>query len=65
MKLKRENDSWNWINFKYERLGTFNFVCGRLGHSNRDCEVVYANPTKTINRTYGTWLLAPNRNTRF
>lgn len=61
MKVKRENGSWNWVNFKYERLGTFCFECGMLGHSDRDCEVVYANPTKTIERAYGTWLRAPNK----
>lgn len=65
MKLKRENGSWDWVNFKYERLGTFCFVCGMLGHSDRDCAVVYANSTKVIERAYGTWLRAPNKNVKF
>ncbi|KAL8145821.1 hypothetical protein AgCh_003824 [Apium graveolens] len=64
MKLKTEDVSVNLINFKYERLGTFCFVCGKLGHSDRDCAVVYANPTKVIERAYGTWLRAPNKNAR-
>lgn len=62
MKLKREGGSWNWINFKYERLSMFYFVCGLLGHSDRDCEVVYANPGKAIDQAYGVWLRAPNKN---
>ncbi|KAL8116071.1 hypothetical protein AgCh_022528 [Apium graveolens] len=62
LKVRRENGTSTWVNFKYERLGTFCFVCGRIGHSDRDCEIVYANPTKTIERAYGVWLRAPNKN---
>lgn len=62
MKIKREGNNWSWINFKYERLSTFCFVCDLLGHSERDCEVVYANPEKVIDRAYGIWLRAPSKN---
>lgn len=61
MKLKREGALCSWINFKYERLSTFCFVCGLLGHSDRDCGIVYANSDKNIERSYGTWLRAPAR----
>lgn len=64
MKIKREGGTWSWINFKYERLATFCFVCGLLGHSERDCSIVYANPGKEIDKAYGTWLRAPGRNTK-
>lgn len=64
MKIKRDGGDCSWINFKYERLNTFCFVCGKIGHSERDCHVVYANPGKEIERVYGTWLRAPNRNTK-
>lgn len=46
MKIKREGGSWSWINFKYEMLGTFCFVCGIVGHTERDCNIVYENPEK-------------------
>lgn len=64
MKIKREGNNWSWINFKYEKLGTFCFVCGIIGHSERDCAVVYANPEKLIDKAYGTWLRAPNKNVK-
>lgn len=62
MKIKREGGNWGWINFKYERLSTYCFVCGMLGHADRDCAVVYANPEKEVERAYGPWLRAPTRN---
>ena len=62
MKIKREGDTWSWINFKYERLSTFCFVCGKLGHAERECSVVYDNPDKQIFRAYGSWLRAPTKN---
>lgn len=64
MKIKREGGDWSWINFKYERLGTFCFVCGKIGHSERDCNVVYTNLDKELERPYGTWLRAPNKNVK-
>ncbi|KAL8127393.1 hypothetical protein AgCh_014346 [Apium graveolens] len=62
MKIKREGGAWSWVNFKYERLSTFCFVCGILGHSERDCVVTYANPDKVIDKAYGVWLRAPMGN---
>ena len=64
MKIKREGGEWSWLNFKYERLGTFCFVCGTLGHTERDCDIIYVNPEKEIERAYDTWLRAPNQNSR-
>ncbi|KAL8115437.1 hypothetical protein AgCh_022072 [Apium graveolens] len=62
MKIKKEVNDGSWINFKYERLSTFCFVCERIGHSERDCNVVYANPDKIVDRAYGVWLRAPAKN---
>lgn len=62
MKIKRERGNWSWINFKYERLSTFCFVCGISGHAEKDCAVVYANPDKEIEKAYGPWLRAQTRN---
>lgn len=62
MKIKRGGGNWSWINFKYERLSTFCFVCGILGHAEKDCAVVYANPDKEIEKAYGPWLRAQTKN---
>lgn len=51
-----------WIHFKYERLSTFCFVCGILGHSDKDCDVVYANPYKEVEKAYSPWLRATMKN---
>ncbi|KAL8107203.1 hypothetical protein AgCh_023859 [Apium graveolens] len=59
MNIKREGGEWNWVNFKYEPLSLFCFVCEILGHSERDCSVVYAHPNKVVEKAYGTWLRAP------
>lgn len=64
LKIKREGNDWSWLNFKYEKLGTFCFVCGIIGHAERDCNVVYAHPEKIVEKAYGTWLRAPNKNMR-
>lgn len=65
MKIKREGGTWSWINFKYERMGNFCFVCGIIGHTERECSIVYENPDKEIERAYGVWLRAQNRSTKF
>lgn len=64
MRIKREGGNWQWINFKYERSGNFCFVCGVLGHVERECNVVYANPGKEFEKAYAVWLKATNRNVR-
>lgn len=51
MKINRKGEKWSWMNFKYEQLNTFCFVCGILSHLERDY-----NPYKEIERTYGVWL---------
>ena len=52
------------MNFMYERLSTFCFVCGVLGHFERDCTMVYENPDKEVEKAYDSWMWAPTRNSQ-
>ena len=45
-----------WITFKYERLPTVCYVCGRMGHDNRHC--MQATNGKETEYQYGEWLKA-------
>jgi 14-3-3 protein epsilon len=41
-KVKNKEGEWCLVNFKYERLGVFCFVCGIMGHTENKCEVRFA-----------------------
>ncbi|XP_023877292.1 uncharacterized protein LOC111989727 [Quercus suber] len=45
-----------WINFKYERLPTFCFICGKLGHDIKHCTQNVEG--QQINQQYGEWIRA-------
>lgn len=47
-----------------KKFRIFCFVCGMIGHSERDCAVVYANPEKEIARAYDVWPWALLRNVK-
>jgi 14-3-3 protein epsilon len=41
-KVKNQGGSWCTVNFKYEKLGVFCFVCGLLGHGENRCAVRFS-----------------------
>ncbi|GAV71905.1 zf-CCHC_4 domain-containing protein, partial [Cephalotus follicularis] len=53
-----------WVNFKYEKLPNFCFICGCLGHVERDCVEAEGKRTngETVNYQFGQWLSAGDRN---
>ncbi|XP_031101918.1 uncharacterized protein LOC116005821 [Ipomoea triloba] len=58
MKLRMRDGTFQWILFKYERLTTFCFCCGLIGHSERFCRKVYEQGIEPKDYPYGAWLRA-------
>lgn len=59
MKVRKTRDEWYWINFKYENVPTFCFICGLLGHSEKFCSRLFDTPEEEIIKAYGAWMRAP------
>ncbi|XP_019164256.1 PREDICTED: uncharacterized protein At4g02000-like [Ipomoea nil] len=58
MKLKCRDGSLQWITFKYERLSTFCYCCGMIGHSDKFCRTVYDEGILPDAFPYGPWMRA-------
>lgn len=50
-----------WFQFKYERLPSFCFFCGSIGHTKKFCEALFNNPQEKEARQYDSSLRAPMR----
>ncbi|KAH9752557.1 CCHC-type domain-containing protein [Citrus sinensis] len=61
MKLKKVGGDWIWVDFKYERLNIFCFICGLLGHTEKQCPQLYECTSGEIVKAYGHWMKAPHR----
>ncbi|KAJ9177174.1 hypothetical protein P3X46_012415 [Hevea brasiliensis] len=62
LQMKHPKGEWEWVNFKYERLSTFCFFYGYLGHSDRFCAKLLEYPEVPRSQfAYGPWLRADNR----
>lgn len=62
MKLKMAGDTWFWVNFKYENIPTFCFICGIVGHFEKFCSKLFEMPENDIVKPYSPWMRAPFRN---
>ncbi|CAN1775936.1 hypothetical protein LINPERHAP1_LOCUS13489 [Linum perenne] len=60
-KLKRQSGVCVLAKFRYEKLPTFCFICGRLGHIDRHCEIYFRLPDDQIIRYWDISLRAPPR----
>ncbi|XP_019171083.1 PREDICTED: uncharacterized protein At4g02000-like [Ipomoea nil] len=61
MRLKHRDGTIQWITFKYERLSTFCYCCGILGHSDKFCKTVYEEGILPEAFPFGAWLRAGPR----
>lgn len=62
MRIKKPGGEWLWVKFKYERLPSFCFYCGRIGHTEKFCEDSFDNHQGQEVRKYDGTLRAPLRN---
>lgn len=58
MKIRIIGGEWTWINFKYERLPTYRFLCCLIGHPNRFCPKMIKGEATIIEKPFGAWLRA-------
>ncbi|MCH92514.1 hypothetical protein A2U01_0013454 [Trifolium medium] len=57
-KVKNKEGEWCTVNFKYEKLGTFCFVCGIMGHAENKCEVRFSMEQDDCKREWSSNLKA-------
>lgn len=61
MKLRKSAASYCWVNFKYEDIPTFCFICEFVGHGEKFCSKLFDTPTDKIEKPYGSWMRADPR----
>ncbi|KAK1360188.1 hypothetical protein POM88_044662 [Heracleum sosnowskyi] len=61
MKMKMNGEEWFWVNFRYENVPMFCFICGIVGHSEKYCSKLFEHEAEEITKPYGPWLRAPFR----
>ncbi|XP_060963951.1 uncharacterized protein LOC133033270 [Cannabis sativa] len=61
MKISIDDSSWYWVNFKYERLPTFCFICGIIGHTERFCPRLFLKPLHLQEKPYTLELRASSQ----
>ncbi|KAI3770951.1 hypothetical protein L6452_02099 [Arctium lappa] len=60
-KVKKSAGDWITCIFQYERLPSFCFICGLIGHINRHCEWFFQTPEEDIIRPWDVSVHAPNK----
>ncbi|XP_031108655.1 uncharacterized protein LOC116013142 [Ipomoea triloba] len=56
MKLKKDNGTWAFIDFCYERLPKFCFMCGVIGHGDQYCPKITNVLDRKAEKPFGAWL---------
>ncbi|CAN0924595.1 hypothetical protein LINGRAHAP2_LOCUS34280 [Linum grandiflorum] len=63
-KVRLHGDISTVCSFKYERLQTFCYICGIMGHAKKYCETHYHLPANKITRQWNDSIRAEGRNAR-
>ena len=61
MKIKKYGGEWLGVDFRYERLNLFCFICGCLSHTDRKCSKLYEYLEGNVLKPYGSWMRASHR----
>ncbi|XP_019164570.1 PREDICTED: uncharacterized protein LOC109160752 [Ipomoea nil] len=61
MKLRKGDGQWAVVDFRYECLPTFCFICGVIGHGDKVCPKIAQGVDPRVNKPYGAWLRAGTR----
>lgn len=61
MELRKSQDVWCWVNFRYEGVPTFCFIYGMIGHGEKFCEKMFDATMEEIEKPYGVWMKAEPR----
>ncbi|XP_019184964.1 PREDICTED: uncharacterized protein LOC109179941 [Ipomoea nil] len=61
MKVKPPKGDSFYIEFKYERLPTFCFICGLIGHNEKSCDILFDSNPGSVERFYSPDLRATGR----
>lgn len=60
-KIRMGNGVSTMVNFKYERLQLFCFICGKLGHTESYCDSLFDSEDGSVTKGWGSFLKAPDR----
>ncbi|CAN0845642.1 hypothetical protein LINGRAHAP2_LOCUS4163 [Linum grandiflorum] len=60
-KVKEQGGDWHICSFKYEKLPTFCYTCGCIGHVDRNCEIDFRTPEADIVKLWDNSLRATPR----
>ncbi|CAN1825599.1 hypothetical protein LINPERHAP1_LOCUS31224 [Linum perenne] len=63
-RLKRPGGRAELCKFRYEKLPTFCFICGLIGHVERNCQIQFRNYGSEIERKWGPELRALPRSNK-
>ncbi|XP_019154535.1 PREDICTED: uncharacterized protein LOC109151078 [Ipomoea nil] len=54
--IRKNGGDWSCINFRYERLPNFCFICGLIGHTENYCSKPVEDSNPSMEKLFGAWL---------